>query len=312
MCLWLVVCGVWNHRRARPAQPCEDHTINACTYSRVREGFLQMHDGDGSWAARTRVAELADPNVDPTLLWRHNRPRLFGLARLGPLKPARLRLGCTDSTEPVPCVACQSGIQDTGATHNATATLLHAAAGACFVFVVCCCVGVPVDDVGMYKCGATCHACCGVLQRRHHFDAFLRRSGKRQPQELVRRWLGTATRNNLSDDSSIWTFTCRMTVSITAEFKGAKNEEKWTPTSEGVGGHLPGDLKSAAQHIPLKHRGLKKKFASETRLRFTIPENARHDTSLKAISGFSKFHRLPVKYFTVSLHSQLSCESRFT
>ena len=27
-------------------------------------------------------------------------------------------------------------------------------AGACFVYVVCCCVGVPVVDVGMYVCGA--------------------------------------------------------------------------------------------------------------------------------------------------------------
>ena len=55
-------------------------------------------------------------------------------------------------------------------------------------------------DVGVYVCSAACYACCGVLQRRHNFDAFLRRFGKRQPQVLVRHWLGTATRSSLSDD----------------------------------------------------------------------------------------------------------------
>ena len=89
--------------------------------------------------------------------------------------------GCAGSTEPVACAASQTGIFDTG-THNAVSALLHAAAGACFVFVVCCCVGVPVVDVGMYVCGAACYACCGVLQRRHNFDVFLKRIiGKRQP-----------------------------------------------------------------------------------------------------------------------------------
>ena len=87
----------------------------------------------------------------------------------------------TTPTEPVACAASQTGIFDTG-THNAVSALLHAAAGACFVFVVCCCVGVPVVDVGMYVCGAACYACCGVLQRRHTFDPFLKRIiGKRQP-----------------------------------------------------------------------------------------------------------------------------------
>ena len=43
-------------------------------------------------------------------------------------------------------------VVDTGATHNAVANLLHAAPGACFVFVVCCSVGVPVANVGMYVC----------------------------------------------------------------------------------------------------------------------------------------------------------------
>ena len=110
-------------------------------------------------------------------------------------------LGCADSAAPVPCAACQFGIQDTGATHNAVSALLHAAAGACFVFVVCCCcVGVPVVDVGMYVCASACYACCGVLQRRHSFDEFAKRIGKRQPQEVVRHWLGTETRDSLLDD----------------------------------------------------------------------------------------------------------------
>ena len=98
------------------------------------------------------------------------------------------------------CAACQAGIFDTG-THNAVSALLHAAAGACFVFVVCCCVSVPVVDVGMCVCVAACSARCCVLQRRHNFDAFLKRLGKRQLQELVRHWIRTATHHSSSDDS---------------------------------------------------------------------------------------------------------------
>ena len=63
---------------------------------------------------------------------------------------------------------------DTGATHNDVAALLHAAPGACFVFVVRCSVGVLVASDGMYVCGPACCACCGVLQRRHNSDAFLK------------------------------------------------------------------------------------------------------------------------------------------
>ena len=54
----------------------------------------------------------------------------------------------------------------------------------CFC-VVCCCVGVPVVDVGMCVCGAACSVRCGVLQRRHNSDAFLKRLGKRQPQSVA-------------------------------------------------------------------------------------------------------------------------------
>ena len=110
----------------------------------------------------------------------------FGLAFLGPLRPTRFRLGCAAKTEPVASAACRPGMLDTGVTRNAVAALRHAAAGACFVFGVCCGVGVQVVDIGMYACGAACCACCRVLQRRHNFDAFLTHSNKRQPKEFVR------------------------------------------------------------------------------------------------------------------------------
>ena len=89
-----------------------------------------MHEGEGSWAARTRLVELADPNVDHAWLWRLTPPLLFGPAFLGPLWQLPVWLCCADSTEPVACAACQSGILDTSATQNAVSALLHAAAGA--------------------------------------------------------------------------------------------------------------------------------------------------------------------------------------
>ena len=46
--------------------------ITACIDSGVREGLLQMHESEGSWAARMRLAELGDPSVDHTWLWRLN------------------------------------------------------------------------------------------------------------------------------------------------------------------------------------------------------------------------------------------------
>ena len=42
--------------------------ITAYIDSGVREGLLQTHEGEGSWAARTRLAEHGDPNVDHTWL----------------------------------------------------------------------------------------------------------------------------------------------------------------------------------------------------------------------------------------------------
>ena len=118
-------------------------------------------------------------------------------------------------------------------------------------FVVRCSVSVQVVDVVMYVRGAACYARCGVLQRRHNFDAFLKRFGKRQPQGLVRHWIRTATRNSKSD-YGLCRLTSRMTVWITAKFKAAKNAEKTTPTSEGVVGSLIGETsQSAKQRIRL-------------------------------------------------------------
>ena len=77
-------------------------------------------------------------------------------------------------------------IWDTGATQkkpspsSSMLRLVHV------FFEVCCCVGVPVIDVGVCVCGAACYASCAVLQRRHNFDAFLKRLGIRQPKVLIR------------------------------------------------------------------------------------------------------------------------------
>ena len=57
---------------------------------------------------------------------------LFFMCVSNGLRPVRLTLG-SDPGEPVACAACQTGIVETGATHNAVAAALHAAAGACSV-----------------------------------------------------------------------------------------------------------------------------------------------------------------------------------
>ena len=41
--------------------------ITACIDSGVREGLLQMHESEGSWTARMRLAELGDSSVDHNL-----------------------------------------------------------------------------------------------------------------------------------------------------------------------------------------------------------------------------------------------------
>ena len=110
----------------------------------VREGLLQMHEGEGSWAARTRLAELSDPHVDHTWLWRLNPRHGPTLEADEYVDSVRFRLGCAGPAEPITCAACNSGILDTGAAHasccalgeatrghNAVTSLLHAAAQQC-------------------------------------------------------------------------------------------------------------------------------------------------------------------------------------
>ena len=110
----------------------------------VREGLLQMHEGEGSWAARTRLAELSDPNVDHTWLWRLNPRHGPTLEADEYVDSVRFRLGCAGPAEPVTCSACNTGILDTGAAHasccalgeatrghNAVTSLLHEAAHQC-------------------------------------------------------------------------------------------------------------------------------------------------------------------------------------
>ena len=97
--------------------------ITAYIDSGVRESLLQMHECEGSWAARTRLAELGDSNVDHTWLWRLN-------PRHGPTLDAdeyvdsvRFRLGCAGPAEPITCAACNSGVLDTGAAHASCCAL---------------------------------------------------------------------------------------------------------------------------------------------------------------------------------------------
>ena len=115
--------------------------ITACIDSGVREGLLQMHESEGSWTARMRLAELGDSSVDHTWLWRLN-PRHGAILEADEyIDSVRFRLGCAGPVEPITCAACNSGILDTGAAHasccalgeatrghNAVSSLLHAAA----------------------------------------------------------------------------------------------------------------------------------------------------------------------------------------
>ena len=68
--------GDEEHPRTRKRTKIQG-VITAYIDSGVREGLLQMHEGEGTWAARTRLAELGDPGVDHTWLWRLN----FAMAR---------------------------------------------------------------------------------------------------------------------------------------------------------------------------------------------------------------------------------------
>ena len=93
-----------------------------------------MHEGEGSWAAYTRLAELSDLDVDHTWL------ELEECA-----DSVRLRWGCAGPLDPcMACAGCQCGLLDSSAAHatccalgeatrghiEATA-LIHAAAQSC-------------------------------------------------------------------------------------------------------------------------------------------------------------------------------------
>ena len=118
--------------------------VTACIDSGIREGLLQMHESEGSWAARMRLAELGDSSVDHTWLWRLNPLHGLILEADEYIDSVRFRLGCAGPVEPITCTACNSGILDTGAAHasccalgeatrghNAVSSLLHAAAQQC-------------------------------------------------------------------------------------------------------------------------------------------------------------------------------------
>ena len=118
--------------------------ITAYIDSGVREGLLQMHESEGSWAARMRLAELGDSSVDHTWLWRLNPRHGSTLEADEYVDSVRFRLGCAGPAEPITCAACNSGILDTGAAHasccalgeatrghNAVSSLIHAAAQQC-------------------------------------------------------------------------------------------------------------------------------------------------------------------------------------
>ena len=118
--------------------------ITAYIDSGVREGLLQMHESEGSWAARMRLAALGDSSVDHTWLWRLNPRHGSTLEADEYVDSVRFRLGCAGPAEPTTCAACNSGILDTGAAHasccalgeatrghNAVSSLIHAAAQQC-------------------------------------------------------------------------------------------------------------------------------------------------------------------------------------
>ena len=151
-----------------------------------------MYEGEGCWAARTRLAELAGPNVD------HTWP--VATQPAPPVRPCLPQSSLASAFEAAlcrqhgTCGLCSLPVWHPGHGRNAKRRLRPPPCCGLRVigFVVRCSVCVQVVDVGMYVCGVVCYACCGVLQRRHRFNAFLKRFRKREPQRLVRHRLGTA------------------------------------------------------------------------------------------------------------------------
>ena len=74
--------------------------ITAYIDSGVREGLLQMHESEGSWAARMRLAELGDSSVDHTWLWRLNPRHGSTLDGEEYVDSVRFRLGCAGPGPP--------------------------------------------------------------------------------------------------------------------------------------------------------------------------------------------------------------------
>ena len=103
--------------------------ITACVDSGIREGLLQMHESEGSWAARMRLTELGDSSVDHTWLWRLNPRHGLILEADEYIDSVRFRLGCAGPVEPITCAACNSGILDTGAAHSSCCALGEATRG---------------------------------------------------------------------------------------------------------------------------------------------------------------------------------------
>ena len=56
-----------------------------------------MHESEGSWAARMRLAELGDSSVDHTWLWRLNPRHGATLEADEYIDSVRFRLGCAGS-----------------------------------------------------------------------------------------------------------------------------------------------------------------------------------------------------------------------
>ena len=131
------------HPRARKRMKVQGVTtlwIDKC----VREGLLQMHEGEGSWTACTRLSELGDIDVDYT--WHRCLNSCSGLVLDADelTDSVKFRVGCAGPMEPNVCAECNSGLLNTGAVddsccapggatriHHAVTNLIHAAAKTC-------------------------------------------------------------------------------------------------------------------------------------------------------------------------------------
>ena len=198
--------------------------ITAC----LPQGLLQMHEGEGSWAARLLTPTWSTLGCGDST---HSSCSALPSSVLS----GKYVLGC--ARQHVTCGLRSLSIWHPGHGRHAKRRLRPPPCCSwCVIgFVVRCSVCVPIVDVAMYVCGAAGHACCGVPQRRHNFDAFFKRFGKHQPQVLVRHWIRTATRSGVSDYG-----VCRH-LRVPRQCRSRLNSklqkcQKETPTSEGLAG----------------------------------------------------------------------------